>query len=140
MSFREKSAWVSLAAYLVVYGWYFWKVAAAMIAGDIHLVHLMNLLLASVIFLIQLEIVLHIIIAIQSPKDAMAPEDERERLIALKSHAVGYYIVSTGAVVALGAIVFGVDSFHVANGLFLALVLSVVAGYVSQIIRYRFGA
>lgn len=140
MSFREKSAWISLATYLLVYGWYFWALASAMMAGNADTAHFMNLLVGSVFFLIQLEIVLHVIAAIQSPKEAMAPEDERERLIELKATRIAYFVVSSGAVFAVGAIFFGVDNFHVANGLFFALVLSVLAKCGSQVIYYRLGA
>ena len=77
MSFREKSAWVSLILILLVFGPYFWLVGRSFAGiGHVHA----GTQFALITLFVVLEIVVHIAIAIQSPRDARAPKDEREIL------------------------------------------------------------
>src|SRR5215831_19680392 len=80
MSFREKSAWISLFCLLIFTT--VWLTHALRIEffgaeNDNPMLWFFGTLAA----LIALEIGLHLAIAIQSPRDAKTPKDERERLI-----------------------------------------------------------
>jgi hypothetical protein len=135
MSFREKSAWISLLSISLIYGVYFWSVVHAGPRG-FHF----GSLLATVIALIVVQIVLHIVVAIAAPKEAKAPRDEREKLIELKATRIAYSGLATAVVCAcmFGAldppIVFNT------NALLFILVTAELMRASCQIIQYRHGA
>ncbi|MEI9933233.1 MAG: hypothetical protein WDM89_22545 [Rhizomicrobium sp.] len=74
MSFREKSAWISLMAYLAIYGFYFANVAAALTHGNADGSHFLGLFAESVVLFVVATIVFTVVIAVLSPKDAQAPQ------------------------------------------------------------------
>ena len=139
MSFREKSAWISLLAYLAIYGFYFANVASALVNGGADGGHFLGLLSKSVVLFVLVTVVLTIIIAIGAPKDAQTPEDERERLIKLKANSASGYLLATGVVLAIGALYFDARSFLVINLLFFALVLSEVFKIAAQLVLMHRG-
>lgn len=129
MSFREKIAWISLVLTLAVYGGYF---AAGGFTSFLGLVG------ATVLFVV-LTVLFTIVASVLSPKDASAPRDEREWLIAHKSAHIAYFVVATGAFMAIGALFFDVDRLIVANGLFFAMILGEVVSDTAQIVYFRRG-
>jgi len=137
MSFREKSAWISLLAYLAIYGFYFANVALA--RGEADGGHFMGLLSKSVVLFVLVTVVLTIILAIGAPKDAQTPEDEREKLIKLKANSAAGYVLATGVVVAIGALYFDAKSFLVINLLFFVLVMFEVFKIAAQLVLTRRG-
>jgi archaellum biogenesis protein FlaJ (TadC family) len=136
MSFREKSAWISLLSIAIICGVYFGSVIHAGPHAGFHF----GSLLATVIALIVVQIVLHVVIAIAAPKEAKAPRDEREKLIELKATRIAYSGLSTAIVCAclFGAldppIVFNT------NALLFVLVTAELMRTGCQIIQYRRGA
>ena len=97
MSFREKSAWISVISMTAIYGYYFWSVVhAGPHLGSLHFAGL----LATVIALIVVQVVLTIAVAIASPRDAQAPRDEREKLIELRATRMAYSGLATGIAMA----------------------------------------
>jgi hypothetical protein len=72
----------ALLAYLAIYSSYFANVAMAVMRGEADGAHFVGLLSKSVMLFVLVTVVLTIIAAIVAPKDARAPQDERERLIA----------------------------------------------------------
>jgi len=123
VSFREKSAWISLLTYLAIYGFYFANVASALVGGGADGTHFLGLLSKSVALFVVVTVVLTIILAISAPKDAQTPEDEREKLIKLRSNSAAGYVLAAGVVFAIGALYFGAGSFLVINLLFFVLVV-----------------
>ncbi len=86
MSFREKSAWISLLSILGVFIPFFWnsyRQFSGQVDGPAAVSTAVWLLVAFVV----LEIVLHAAIALQAPNDARSPRDERERLIEMRATA-----------------------------------------------------
>ena len=136
MPFREKSAWISLITTFAVYAYYFWNLQSTRgrNGGES-----LGLFIGCVVILIVLQIIFHIIAAIRAPRDATAPRDERERMIALKSSNIAYYVVASGAVLAAMGLVFVGEPFVMANFLLLALVLAELTKYASQIVFFRRG-
>jgi hypothetical protein len=139
MSFREKSAWISLVAYLAIYGFYFANVAMALARGEADAAHFLGLLGKSVVLFVLVTVVLTIIAAIRSPRDAQAPQDEREKLIRLKANSMSGPVLASGVVIAIGALFFDMKSFLVINLLFFALVVYEVFRIAAQIVLTRRG-
>jgi hypothetical protein len=140
MSFREKSAWIALAANLAIYGYYFAVYASALARGGVDQAAFLSLLARSMVLVVLVIVVVSIVAAIFAPKDARAPLDERERLILLKSDRAAYFAVAGGAVLAIGGAYFGASPFVIANALFAALVVAELAKNAVQIYHYRRGA
>lgn len=139
MSYREKSAWVALVTYAVVFGAYFFVLWQGWDDGVGQGLSI-GLLVTAVIAFVVLVAALTIIIAIASPKDANAPADERERLIDLKAERIASYTLSTGVVCLIGALLLGWNGFLVANLLLASMVIAELVKASAQIIHFRAGA
>lgn len=130
MSFREKSAWIS-------------AVLISLFLVSSHLLSHMHAglhpFLLIVVTFITLEIVLHAVIAIRSPRDARAPKDERERLIGLKAARIAYYVLLVGALSSIFTIHLGARASQIAGHMFLAVVVAELVRFVSIIVFHRRG-
>jgi hypothetical protein len=136
MSFREKSAWITLVTVVGCFGVYFGCLVTGFVRRGFGEVHL---LLACVIALAALQLALGFIAARTTPRDGRAPRDEREVLIQARSHTVGYHllIVLVLAAAASGHLGYGV--IDLMNFIMLAVVLAVAAVAVTQIVMFRRG-
>lgn len=139
MSFREKSAWISLLAYLGIYGSYFANVGSALVRGDADSVPFFGLFARSVVLFVLVIIVGTVVAAVMAPKEANAPQDERERLITLTANSASGYVLATGVILTIGVILCGVKDSWVINMLFFSLVVSEVYKSANQIVLYRRG-
>jgi len=137
LSFREQSAWISLLAYAGLYGYYFVTLFGALVAGRAGTFAYSQLLVRVMFLLVVVEVLLQVAISLRSPKEATAPADERERLIALKATGVAFHVVMIGAATICAAIALGAPAFYTTNGLFLAIVLAEVARNTSQVVSFR---
>ena len=137
LSFREQSAWISLLAYAGLYGYYFVTLFGAIVAGRAGTFAYSELLVRVMFLLVVVEVLLQVAISLRSPKEATAPADERERLIALKATGVAFHVVMIGAATICAAIALGAPAFYTTNGLFLAIVLAEVARNTSQVVSFR---
>jgi hypothetical protein len=158
MSFKEKSICGTLAAVTVVAVLYFWTVVEMLGAGAVNLVALGKLAVSLTIFFIVVEVVLHAVLALRSPREAEAGEDERDRLIELKGERVGSLLLGTGVAFTIGHIALNAligsapgappaltellssSHFVTANLLLFSLTVSEIGKYVSQLLYYRRGA
>ena len=135
MSFREKSAWISFVCLLLLTVTFF--VAQQHHPHDAQ----GHLHLALGVFggFVLLQVVLHVIVALQSPKDARTPKDERERFIELRAARIGFYSLVVGELVAMAA-------FH-AHGrvdmmmwsVLFAILIAWLIKLGSEIVLYRRG-
>jgi hypothetical protein len=94
LSFREKSAWISLALLIVLFGAMFTNFAR-LLTGHGALIPVFwtfALMFAAVVG----EVVLQIVIAMRSPTEARTPKDERERLIDLRATRVAFFVLLAG--------------------------------------------
>jgi hypothetical protein len=139
MSFREKSVWISFVSLLVVFGYYFATVARAML-GLRSESNLFAVLIFAVAALVVLEVVLHVIVAMQSPGEALSPRDERERLIALKATQIGFYVLIIGALAGIFTMHLGAGRLGVGNAVLLAVVIAQLTKYGTEIVYFRRGA
>ena len=133
MSFREKSAWIS-AVLISLFLLSFVLVNEHLNAAD----RLHPFLLVVVTF-VTLEIVLHALIAIRSPRDARAPKDERERLIALKASRFAYYVLMVGALLSIFTIHLGWGADMIVGHVFLSVLVAELVRFISIIVFHRRG-
>ncbi len=136
MPFREKIAWISGIAVLVVFGGYFWVLAQVwdFTGGGVASI---GLLVAAIIALVVLMSGSSILVALLSPREANAPADEREQLIELRAERVASYVLSTCVVCLIGALLLNWSGYLVANLLLAAMVLAELTKAAAQIIAYR---
>jgi hypothetical protein len=134
MSFREKTAWISLLAMSGIYGSYFLGLLrGAPPAGGFHFGGLLETILALVV----VEVVATSVVAALAPKDASAPRDERERSIELRSTRIAYAGLLSG--VLLACLLAAVDSTLAfgTNALLFILVTAEILRLACQVIQYR---
>jgi uncharacterized membrane protein len=152
MTLKEKSTWLSLAATLVVFGFYTIRVfgidmnsLSEQEAIDIA----MGNLSSAVLYIIIIEIIFQSLIAAAGSK-AEVEGDERDRLIALRANNSGYWVLSVGVVITLGQLLLphalGIESsikaffpiplFEVHILLFV-FILSEIVRFTHQIVQYR---
>jgi hypothetical protein len=136
MSFREKSAWISVLSMAAIYGYYFWSVVRDRPHGHFRVGGLLETIVALVI----LQIVLTVAVAIFSPKEAKAPRDERDKLIELRSIRVAYAGLATAVAMACFFGAFNPPIIFNTNALLFILVTTEIMRSASQIIQYRRGA
>lgn len=138
MSFREKSAWISFVSILLVFSIYFARVVRVLIAGEDR-DPLFHLFIVLVLGLVVLEVVLHIAIAIQSPREARTPKDERERLIDLKATRIAFPVLLVGALSAILPVHLGGTRGQMADAMLFAVVLAELVKFGAQIVYHRRG-
>jgi hypothetical protein len=137
MSFREKSAWISVISMSGIYGLYFWSVIRhGSRAGGFRF----GGLLGTIIALVVLQVVLTIAVAIFTPKEAQAPRDERDKMIELRSMRVAYAGLATSVALACFFGAFDPPIVFNANSLLFILVTAEILRSACQIIQYRRGA
>ena len=139
MSFREKTAWVTLCAIIVVSLMYWLHVPSLFEPHPgLWVVHAMAVSLGAYLLI---EVVAHVVLRMRYPRDARLPKDEREQLIDLKAIRIAYYVFATGA---LGGIplmlhLAGAGPVAMAMAVFMAFVLSQIVKHAARIAYYRRG-
>jgi hypothetical protein len=138
MSFREKSAWISLVSIALVFGVYFARILgllpAAWMRGNPF--QLFLLLVAS---LVVLEVVLHLAIAMQSPRDARTPKDERERLIDMKATRAAFPVLLVGTFAAIGTLHLPMNRLDMAHVMLVSIVVAELTRFGAQVVYHRRG-
>lgn len=137
MPFREKSAWMMIAALSLASAGY-----AAIVVNMSHGLEqlappLIPLIVVFTIAVIVLAVGSHILIAVLAPKDANAPADERDRAIASRAGAMSGYVFATGVAFALGHYLMVRDGDVLFYAVFAAWTLAQVSEYAFQIALYR---
>lgn len=136
MSFREKSAWISFFSILLVFGIYFGAVGMAM-TGRIDYSDVVRMFFKLVALFVLLQIVLHVLVASRAPREALAPKDEREKLIGLKADRLAAYVLSVGVFASIFPIHLGADARDLAHAMLLAFVIAELATYGTAIALHR---
>lgn len=133
MSFRYKSALLSLVSLVLIYGWYFATLIAHGRGGMIGNYHG---LVGTIVLVTIVQIVGHIVIAIFSA-DRTCRLDERERAFDLRATGVGYYALIAGLFGIMP--LFGVDrnAASVANSVVLLVVVAECARQAIFLIQYH---
>jgi len=134
MSFREKSAWISLLSMSGIYAAYFWSVLRP---GPHFGLERVNGLLGTIIVLVVVQTVLMIALAILTPKEAKAPRDEREKLIELKATRFAYAVLAGSVACACFFGAFTPPIVFNTNVLLFILVVAEILRAGCQIVQYR---
>ena len=134
MSFREKSAWISLLSMSCIYGLYFWSlIRPGAQAGHVHFTGLLD----AVIALVVVQTALMITVSIYAPKEAKAPPDERDKLIDAKATRFAYFVLAGSVACACFFGGFNPPIIFNANVLLFILVIAEVLRSGCQIVQYR---
>ena len=138
MFFREKSAWISLVSIALVCGVYFATILHVIPAwwgagGE------MGRFLILVVALIALEVGLHVALALQSPRDARTPKDERERLIGMKATRLAFPVLLVGTFAAIGTLHLDVGKWGMGQVMLFAIVVSELTRFGAEIVYHRRG-
>jgi hypothetical protein len=138
VSFREKSAWITLVSVLVCFGAYFGSILTGRVSGQGF--DTLHLLIVCVIGLVVLQVALNRIAAMTTPKDGRAPKDEREVLIQWRSHTFGYYVLVVLVLALFIPVHMGHTAIDLANFALLDVVIATLAVAAAQIVMFRRGA
>jgi hypothetical protein len=139
MSFREKTAWGMGLILILAGAWYFSNVVSVSNALGHTSPPDLRFFISYVILVVITSIIVNVILAIMSGKEANAPADEREKAILDKAGHWSGYVLAVGAFGGLwhfGWLGDGNLMFHIIFG---ALMLSQIAEYAFQIFLYRRG-
>jgi uncharacterized membrane protein YhaH (DUF805 family) len=139
MSLREKSAWVSLLAFIVAFVIYAWNTSRVLLnqrsfePGS-------ELLLLAVLIIATLG--LQLAIAARSIKEARTPKDERERLIDLKATRPAFFVLVVSAIASIGTIhlplhPWGKHLKLLMLGVMLSIALAGIVKFGTQVLLYR---
>lgn len=138
MSSEEKSTWISVVVGVGVAVVYFATVLAKVPGTDVATIAYVWPMLTAIGVGITASIVLNIVAAVLSPKEA-GKTDERDRQINRRGEYVGFYVMSVAATVPLGLAMAEIEQFWIANSLYLAFVLAALASSVVKLVAYRRG-
>jgi hypothetical protein len=149
MPFEEKVTWVYAAVGVVVPAAYFSVVLRQVGEMPVSEIAYQRPLLWAIGIAILLTIVGSIVTAIvtaissqitgSGSVDEIDRKDERDVHIARRGDLAGFYVVSAGAVCALGLAMLEYDYFWIANALYLSFVISALVSSVVKLIAYRRG-
>ena len=139
MSFREKSAWTTVVTILLVLVMVAtevprpWSLAPEPSRMIFYVLH------RALIAFVVIEILAHIVVRVGAPRDAQAPVDERDRLVALKARSLAFYAFT---VLALGSVLLihlGANGIRVGYCVLVSFVVAQAVNYAARIFYYRRG-
>jgi Ca2+/Na+ antiporter len=128
MTYREKSAAASIAAIVLVYGFYAFRLMGApkLLATPLAPVHAVGALVGSTVLLVIILSAIHIVIVARARPEKV---DERDRIVGLRSVRNGYYM--------LAACLWGVAMLALTGRPPVLLAYLLVAGFaVAEVVRY----
>jgi hypothetical protein len=137
MTFHQKSALIMTGLLIVVFGWYFALVLGTIAHGPARDVAYTAVLIVVVVLLTMLVTASHIVIALVSRADGS--EDERDRMIVLRSERAAGYVLAIGVFAGIGLAIVRADTFWIAQALIAALVLAEITDGIIKLVLYRRG-
>lgn len=137
MAFREKSAWIMVAA-LLVSGALYGQAVLSLSADLGGLVPpTLPLVVAYTIVLVGIAVAGHVVAGISAYREADGAMDERERRIVERAAHLSSYVLGAGVVLALGLYLFTQQGHLLFYLVFASLMLSNLAEYAVQIMLFR---
>ncbi|MGA9525491.1 MAG: hypothetical protein WBV82_28785 [Myxococcaceae bacterium] len=136
MSFDEKRAWIYGAITFVVAAVYFAVVLGQRESTPVTDIAYVGPLLMAVGIAIAVNIAANVVAAVMSPEEA-GQRDERDIAIRRFGQFIEYYVLVVGVVAALGLTMAKLEHFWIANGIYLAFVMSSLLGSGARIVGYR---
>ena len=141
MSYRERIAWLSLAAMVVAYGSYFTLVAKGPGASDAwepwpHLHPLGLFALASIVRVLILGGG-HLYLRFGFPREERPPLDERDRTIEHRAINAAYYVLMAGTIVVGCFMPFNSGGWTIVNAAIFWIVAAEIVHYGVVVASYR---
>jgi hypothetical protein len=136
MAYREKVAWLSLAAIVVAFVPYF-TIVAQRIQNPTALIPQLELYTIAVAVQLLVLGAGYWYLRRQSPRDAAMPPDERDTAIANRSTTTAYYVLMAGTIVVGCIMPFSNRGFAIVNAAFFAIILAQVVRYSVAAANYR---
>lgn len=135
MSFREKTAWVTLVALLIVSAMYFHHVRNPFEPDH----GAPRALLLSIAAFVLIEVIAWLVLRLRNPVEARSQKDELERLIGLKALRIAFhiYVVASFTAIFFTLHVRGAGAVALAMCIVIAYVGAQLANCVARIIYYR---
>lgn len=137
MTTEEKSVWIFGVVAVVAYASYA-STILALADGPLNEVAYAWPMFWTIVGAIVASIILHILVAVIWPKDA-GKRDARDKEISRFGDFVGSGFVSAGAVAAMIMAMLQLDTFWIANVIYLGFVLSAILATVAKVVAYRGG-
>jgi hypothetical protein len=94
MSFREKTAWITLVTILVCFGAYYGAIISGMLRQTSWQAFHFGIM--AIVGLVLLQVALKLAALLVTPRDSRSASDERELMIHARSHVIGYYVLMIG--------------------------------------------
>ena len=138
--FREKTAWAMAAILTGGAAFYLHLVISASKALGRTAPPVIGFVIAYVVVIVIASVAAMSALAVTSPREADAPADERETIIADKAGNWSGYAMAVPALGALWHYAVNGDGNMLFHLVFLALMLGQIAEYLFQIVLYRRGA
>jgi hypothetical protein len=133
MSFREKSAGITLLCLVAVYGGYaVWALSGARSIPDSEVA-----LVLTAVLMVASMTAIHIVAAILAGREAGAPRDERDRSIGWRSARNAYYTLMTCIWVSPAINILQPGAVGVLNAVVATIVVAEMVNYGSRIVYYR---
>jgi hypothetical protein len=139
MSFREKSAWITLVALILLTLFLATHLSGAWTLAPPPGGFLFHALTVGVMAFVAIEVVAHVVVAILAPRDAQAPRDERERLIALKATSLAAYVYALLSLSSVSLIHVGANQIGLAYCILFSFIVAEVVNYAARVVYYRRG-
>jgi hypothetical protein len=148
LSYQEKSILGNLLATLVVYGYYFANALSRAAQAESNALKIGRLIF-TVIAIVAIQIVYHIILALEAKPE---PKDERDVLIECQAYRNGYFVLNIGAFLVIQRVIMAIQAldvspttrnistpFLVVNLMLLFMVLAELVKLLTQLFYYRRG-
>lgn len=138
MSYREKTAWLSLVAMAVAFGPYFAIVESGLIPKDpLPNLRLLGLFAAAAFVQLLVLGIGNLLLFRQSPLEAKTPMDERE--VAMKQRAVSYayYFLIAGMIIVGCVMPFTASGWTLVNAALMTIVAAELVHYGTVVASYR---
>ncbi len=139
MSFREKSAWISLGGILLVGGYVaYWLMNHPGAENETGAV--LGLIVGAIVVQTIIAIVATVGVAIAAPREASAPRDERDKLIELRATQCAYLVLLIAALAIANGYFFSFNGYALSMAALAAVAVAEAVRFLIQIAQYRLGA
>ena len=139
MPYREKIAWLSIAAIALTYGPYFMLTMIDPPTGAMPDLPQLARFGATAVAQVVILLTGRLILRSRAREDASMPADERDRAIERRAQRVGYFVLVGGVIVAGVVLPFIATGWEIVNASLLAIVLSEIAAYGLAVRSYQQG-
>lgn len=139
MAWREKAAWLALAAMALGYVPFFFLLGRAGEDGGPSIGRFLLLFAIASAVRVAVEGGGRILLAVRLGAEARAPADERDRAIAARSASFAYIVLLVGMILVGVVMPFGNPRLEIAAAALLAIVAAETVRYLAIVLSYRLG-